>query len=193
MKTIAVYCASSLGADPVYRNAATTLGKLLAQRHIRLVYGGGNVGLMGQIASTMLFHGGHVTGVLPEFFQTWDIGQIDLPELRIVQSMHERKALMEKLADGFIALPGGLGTLEELAEILTWAQLGLHHKPVGLLNVAGYYDHLIAFFNHAVGTKLLKEKNLQALLVSSDPVELLEMMAAWKGARESQEIAPSQL
>jgi len=107
--------------------------------------------------------------------------------------MHERKALMEKLADGFIALPGGLGTLEELAEILTWAQLGLHHKPVGLLNVAGYYDHLIAFFNHAVGTKLLKEKNLQALLVSSDPVELLEMMAAWKGARESQEIAPSQL
>src|SRR3954462_3128799 len=140
MKKIAVFCGSSLGGDAAFARAAEELGVLLAREHISLIYGGGNIGLMGKLATAALAAGGHVTGVIPKFMMTKEVGNIDLPDLRLVNSMHERKALMAELADGFIAMPGGFGTLEEFSEILTWSQLGLHAKPkpLGLLNVAGF-------------------------------------------------------
>src|ERR1043165_9134848 len=134
MKSIAVFCGSSLGADVAYVHAAEDMGRLLAQQNLRLIYGGGNIGLMGKLATAAQAAGGYVIGVIPQFMMDKEIGRIDLPELKVVASMHERKALMAELAAGFIALPGGYGTLEEFCEILTWGQLGLHNKPFGMLN-----------------------------------------------------------
>lgn len=179
LTSIAVYCGSSLGGDPAYAEAATLLGTALASRKIALIYGGGNLGLMGALASSVLHHGGHVTGVLPDFFLQHDLGhELKVSELHVVKSMHERKALMAELADAFIALPGGIGTLEELAEVLTWAQLGLHAKPVGLLNTSGFFDHLLHFLDHAVSQKFLKQKNRNLILVSPDPARLLDQLTA---------------
>lgn len=176
MKSIAVFCGSSLGADAHYALAAQALGQLLADQKISLIYGGGNIGLMGKLATAALNAGAHVTGVIPSFLMQKEIGNIDLPDLRIVNSMHDRKALMADLADGFIALPGGFGTLEEFCEILTWAQLGLHQKPFGLLNVAGFYDHFLAFIDNAVARQLIKPKHRRLLMSSPDPAELLALL-----------------
>ena len=150
MKRVCVFCGSSTGARPSYARTAVKLGKILAKRQIGLVYGGGNVGLMGLIADSVLEHGGDVIGVIPRFLVHKEVAHQHLKDLRIVESMHERKALMADLSDGFIALPGGYGTLEEFCEIVTWAQLQLHPKPCGLLNVEGFYDSLLQFLDHAV-------------------------------------------
>ena len=149
---------------------------ILAKRQIGLVYGGGNVGLMGLIADSVLEHGGDVIGVIPRFLVHKEVAHQHLKDLRIVESMHERKALMADLSDGFVALPGGYGTLEEFCEIVTWAQLQLHHKPCGLLNVEGFYDALLAFLDHAVAEQFLKASNRKLILCSADPEELLNMI-----------------
>lgn len=190
MKKIAVFCGSSLGADVAYIHAAEALGTLLAQQKIGLIYGGGNIGLMGKLATAALAAGGHVTGIIPQFMLDKEIGRIDLPDLRVVDSMHARKALMAELADGFIALPGGFGTLEEFCEMLTWGQLGLHRKPFGLLNVAGFYDHFLAFIDHAVARGLIKPKHRSLMLTAHEPAALLEMMHNWKPVTGPKWITP---
>lgn len=190
MRSIAVFCGSSLGAETAFALAAETLGTLLAAQGIRLVYGGGNIGLMGKIATATLAAGGQVTGVIPRFMMDKEIGKIELTDLRIVGSMHERKAVMNELAEGFVALPGGFGTLEEFCEVLTWGQLGLHGKPLGLLNTAGFYDHFLAFLDHATARALIKPKHRAILLTAAEPGELLEKMKAWKPATGKKWITP---
>ncbi len=190
MRSIAVFCGSSLGADVRFAAAAQALGTLLAHERVRLVYGGGNIGLMGKVATAALAVGGQVSGVIPRFMMDKEIGKIDLPDLRIVDSMHARKALMNELSDGFIALPGGFGTLEEFCEVLTWGQLGLHAKPLGLLNTAGFYDHFLAFLDHATARGLIKAKHRAMLLTSDEPAELLSKMRTWKPHPEKKWITP---
>jgi len=150
MKTIAVYCGSSSGNNEIYREQAAVTGRFLAQKGIDLVFGGGKVGLMGVLADAALEAGGKVTGVIPGFLQTKEVAHEKLTELIVVENMHARKALIHDMSDGFIALPGGYGTLEELFEMLTWGQLGLHPKPVGLLNIAGFFDHILASLDHLI-------------------------------------------
>jgi uncharacterized protein (TIGR00730 family) len=176
MKRVCVYCGSSGGANPVHREAAVNLGALLAKRGIGLVYGGGNVGLMGVIADAALDAGGEGIGVIPSALMDKELGHTDVTKLHVVGSMHERKQLMADLSDGFIALPGGIGTLEELFETFTWLQLGFHSKPVGLLNVAGFYDHLLTFLGHASAEQFLRAEHLDSLLVESNCGPLLERM-----------------
>ena len=155
IKSICVYCGSSSGADPDFAKHAGVLGRLLADKDLCLIYGGARVGLMGAVANAALNAGGKVTGVMPDFLVRKEVAHQALTELKIVKSMHERKTIMAELADAFIALPGGLGTLEELFEVLTWAQLRLHSKPCGLLNTNSYFDHLITFLDHSVSQGLL--------------------------------------
>lgn len=174
MKSICVFCGSSLGSRPIYQDAAKQLGQTLAARNLQLVYGGGNVGLMGVIADAVLAAGGEVVGVIPEFLVSKEIAHAGLTQLHTVPSMHDRKALMADLADGFIALPGGYGTLEEFCEILTWAQLGLHQKPQGLLNIGGYYDPLLTLFDQAVAEKFLRADLRKIVIEASDPDSLLD-------------------
>ena len=176
MDRICVYCGSSPGRRPEYAAAAREVGIELNRRGIGLVYGGGSVGLMGELARTVIKGGGNVIGVLPDHLVHEEIAFLDLADLRVVGSMHERKALMAELADGFIALPGGLGTLEELFEALTWAQLGLHAKPCGVLDVCGYYSGMIEFINHAVAEQFVQRSNVDALLVERDAARLLASM-----------------
>lgn len=176
MKKITVFCGSSMGDQENFKISATGLGKLLAQKNIGLVYGGARVGLMGAVALGCLEAGGWVTGVLPRFLGSKEIAHDGLSELIWVDSMHERKTRMFELCDGFIALPGGFGTLEELFEILTWAQLGLHQKPVGLLNIDGYYDQLIGLVQLMVTRGFLKQINQDMLLVSNEAEDLLRQM-----------------
>src|SRR5215831_14246232 len=159
MKRICVFCASSSGSRPEYRLCAEELGAELAQRKIGLVYGGGNVGLMGALADSVLKAGGEAIGVIPEHLMAREIGHKGLTKLHVVHSMHERKALMADLSDAFVALPGGFGTLEEFCEVLTWSQLGLHVKPCGIVNVLDYYSPLLSMFDHAVQERLLKPEN----------------------------------
>jgi uncharacterized protein (TIGR00730 family) len=180
MKRISVFCGSSVGADAAYTEAAEELGRLFAREGIGLVYGGGNVGLMGKVATAAMEAGGHVTGVIPRFLLEKEIGKLDIQDLRVVGSMHERKALMAEISEGFIAMPGGFGTFEEFCEILTWGQLGLHQKPFGLLNVAGFYDHFIRFVDHAVASQFIKPRHRGLLLTSDSPEGLLAAMRAWK-------------
>ena len=182
MERISVFCGSAKGKDPAFALAAAALGKELAARKITLVYGGGNIGLMGIIADAVLAHQGQVIGVIPGFMMAKEIDHPGLTELRIVSSMHERKATMAELSDGFIALPGGFGTLEEFCEILSWAQLGLHCKPFGILSTAGYYQHFLAFLDHAVGEGLLKSKHRALVIEAQEPIALVEKMLAWKPA-----------
>ncbi|NUQ62513.1 MAG: TIGR00730 family Rossman fold protein [Pirellulales bacterium] len=174
MKSICVFLGSSPGRLPEYRQAAVHLGEELAGRGLRLIYGGGSIGLMTVIADRVLAEGGEVIGVIPQALVDKEVAHLGLTDLRIVGSMHERKALMADLADGFIALPGGMGTLEELCEILTWAQLGLHRKPCGLLDIAGYYDGLKRFFDHMVEERFLREEHRRLLLIAQDAGELLD-------------------
>jgi uncharacterized protein (TIGR00730 family) len=176
MKRIAVFCGSSAGNEDNYRSQATLLGKTLAKQNIELVYGGAKVGLMGLIADGVLSEGGKVIGVLPNFLRSKEIAHTRLTELILVESMHERKTKMNDLCDGVIALPGGFGTLEELFEMLTWAQLGLHRKPIALLNTDGFYDALNILIQNMVDKGLLKEVNQRMLLVSDNIDDLLDKM-----------------
>ena len=180
MKTVCVYCGSSEGRDPAYAEAARALGREVAARGLGLVYGGSSVGIMRVVADAALERGGRVTGVIPEALVRKEIAHRGLTELRVTGSMHERKTVMAELSDAFVALPGGIGTLEEIFEAWTWGQLGLHAKPCGLLNVAGYWDRLVAFLDHAVAERFLKEANRATLLVSEDPAELLDRFAAYR-------------
>ena len=179
-RRICVFCGSNLGFSPAYRAAAATVGALLARREIELVYGGGDIGLMGVLANTVLDEGGRVIGVIPESLIAKEVGHQGLTELRAVGSMHVRKALMADLSDGFIALPGGYGTFEEFCEVVTWSQLGLHAKPCGLLNVEGYYDPLLALFDHAVKEGFLRSENRRLVLEDGNPQQLFEKMSAFR-------------
>ncbi|MFC7522874.1 TIGR00730 family Rossman fold protein [Parapedobacter sp. GCM10030251] len=176
MNNVVVFCGSSKGTDTIYEEQAYLLGKTLADSGIGLVYGGAKVGLMGAVANGALQHGGRVIGVLPYFLQTKEIAHTRLTELILVDTMHERKTKMNQLSDGIIALPGGFGTLEEFFEMLTWGQLGLHRKPMGLLNTKGFYDQLIELARHMVEKGFLKEINRQMLMWSADIPDLLHQM-----------------
>ena len=176
MKRITVFCGSSAGSDGTLMEQATLLGQTLAKQKIELVYGGSNVGLMTAVADGALGAGGIVIGVLPDFLRAKEVAHLGLTELLIVESMHERKMKMNELCDGVIALPGGFGTLEELFEMLTWAQLGLHKKPIAILNINGFYDALIMLLNNMVDNGFLKSVNKEMLLVSSDIEDLLHKM-----------------
>lgn len=176
MKRITVFCGSNFGTDEIYEKQAFRLGEILAQRHIGLVYGGANVGLMNAVAEGTLSKGGEVTGVLPVFIKDKGIAHKNLSELIIVNTMHERKTKMNELSDGVIALPGGFGTLEEFFETLTWGQLGLHRKPVGLLNINGFYDSLKILAQTMVEKGFLKEANRKMLLISDDIEKLIDQM-----------------
>lgn len=180
MKYVCVFCGSSMGKRPAYKLAAQAMGETLAQQGLSLVYGGGNVGLMGVVADATLAAGGEVIGVIPEFLVAKEIAHTGLTKLHVVSSMHDRKALMADLSDAFIALPGGCGTLEEFCEILTWSHLGLHQKPQGLLNVEGYYEPLLQLFDQAVIEQLLKPELRSMVLEASDPEYLLDLMVSYK-------------
>ena len=176
MSAICVYCGSSPGKDPAFLRAARELGTLLAKRGHTLVYGGGNVGLMGAAADAALAAGGRVVGVIPDHLVRWEVGHNGLTEQHVVASMHERKAKMVSLADGFLALPGGVGTLEEIIEVFVWMQLGLHAKPCALLNVNGYYDPLINFLAHMTDQRFLRPEQLSQLIVAREPSEALDRL-----------------
>jgi uncharacterized protein (TIGR00730 family) len=180
--SICVFAGSSLGAAPQFAEVAGDLGREIVRRGYGLVYGGGNVGLMGVLADAVLAAGGHVTGVIPEFLVDRELAHAGLSELRVVRSMHERKDAMAQLSDGFIALPGGFGTLEELFEVLTWGQLGLHDKPCGLLNVCGYYDGLLAFLDAMVAAQLAKDAQREMVLVAGEPRALLDRFDAYRAS-----------
>ncbi|SDM86978.1 TIGR00730 family Rossman fold protein [Bacillus sp. OK048] len=174
MKRLAVYCGSSLGASEAYKIGAIQLGKELAKRNITLVYGGSSIGLMGAVADTVLGEGGNVIGVIPRVLEQREISHRGLTELYKVETMHERKAKMVELADGFVVMPGGTGTLEEFFEVFTWGQIGLHKKPCGLLNIHHYYDPLISLFDHMIDQKFLQEKFRSMAIIEDEPAALLE-------------------
>lgn len=179
MDRICVYCGSSEGWTSTYAEAARAFGRTLAGRDIDLVYGGGDIGLMGELADATLAAGGEAHGVIPEALQQRELAHRGLTTLEVVDSMHARKARMADLADGFVALPGGFGTLEELLEVLTWAQLGFHRNPCGLLNVDGYFDQLVAFFDHQTTEGFVREAHRDLLTVGGDAEELLDAFAAY--------------
>jgi uncharacterized protein (TIGR00730 family) len=183
MRRICVFCGSSPGSRPEYRAAAEEMAAQLARRKIGLVYGGGNVGLMGVIADAVLGAGGDVQGVIPEHLMAREVGHKGLTKLHVVRSMHERKALMADLSDAFVALPGGFGTLEEFCEVVTWTQLGLHAKPCGILNVLGFYSPLLRMFDHAVEERFLKPENRELVLARDKPAELLQALERWRPVR----------
>lgn len=183
MERICVFCGSSPGADPAYAEAAADLGRLLAGRGLTLVYGGGHVGLMGVLADAALAAGGRVTGVIPEALAAKELAHGGLTELVVVGSMHERKALMSELSDAFIALPGGIGTLEEWFEVWTWSQLGFQPKPCGMLNVAGYYGHLLAFLDHMTAERFLSPPHRSMAIVEDRADRLLDRLASYQPPR----------
>jgi uncharacterized protein (TIGR00730 family) len=177
---ICVFCGSSVGARPAYRLAAERLGALLAARSIGLVFGGGGIGLMGVIADAVMAAGGEAIGVIPEGLQRREVGHNGLTRLHVVETMHQRKAMMAYLSDAFIALPGGFGTVEELTEIITWSQLGIQVKPCGLLNIEGYWDGLLAFLDHAISEKFIRPENRELVVVASNEAEMLDKIVSWK-------------
>jgi hypothetical protein len=182
MKSICVYCGSSIGKDPAYAKAARNLAKAMVDDNIALVYGGGKVGLMGAIADEVLRLGGEATGVIPKALMDKEVGHAGLTRLHIVKDMHERKAMMAELSDGFIAMPGGIGTFEELFEVFTWSRLGFHDKPIGLLNVSGFYDGLIAFLKHTVAQGFLSEEQASLLMHGPEAGALVEAFKAFRPA-----------
>jgi uncharacterized protein (TIGR00730 family) len=184
MKRIAVYCGSNHGARPEYAAAAKDLGTLLAREKIELVYGGGMVGLMGILADSVLQNGGHVIGVIPEKLVIKEVVHEKLPDLRVVKTMHERKALMAELSDGFIALPGGYGTFEEFFEVLAWGQLGWHQKPFGLLDIAGFYSHLHKFLDHTRNEGFIRPQHRALVLVEDSAEKILARMQSFRPAQE---------
>lgn len=173
MKSVCVFCGGNPGRNPAYLEAARSFGEQLARNGLELVYGGAQVGLMGAVADAALVHGGEVYGVIPEFIAAREIAHLGVTKLEVVSSMHERKAKMADRADAFVALPGGFGTLDEIFEILTWSQLGLHRKPCAVLNIAGYFDGLLTFLDHAAEEQLLRPEYRAMLLVESDPARLV--------------------
>ncbi len=183
--SICVYCGSRHGARPAYTAAAVALGREIGERGWQLVYGGGKVGLMGEVADATLAAGGRVVGVIPQTLQDREVGHPGLHELHVVQTMHQRKQMMAERADVFIALPGGIGTLEELYEVWTWRQLGYHDQPIGLLNTAGYYDELLAFMDRTVSEGFLAAEQRAELVVGTDPRALLSLLAAAVGAADA--------
>lgn len=191
MKAVCVFCGSKSGNKPAYEQMAITVGNLFVDRGIDLVYGGGSIGLMGVIADTLLARGGHVYGVIPQHLRQLEVQHDAATEMHIVANMHERKAMMGDLSDGFLTLPGGLGTLEELFEVLSWAQLGIHQKPIGLLNVDGYFDSLLAFVDTCVSEGFTREKYRRLLLVDDDPVRLLDAMAGYSAPSVELPLKPS--
>jgi uncharacterized protein (TIGR00730 family) len=180
VRRICVFCGSSAGARPAYAEATAEVARLLAGQGKGVVYGGGHVGLMGVLADTAMATGGEVIGVMPQALVDREIGHTEISELRVVGSMHERKALMADLSDAFIALPGGAGTLEELFEVYTWAQLGLHDKPCGLLDVEDYFSGLVGFLDHAVDERFLREEHRAMLIVEREPRALIERLAEFE-------------
>ena len=183
MRRICVYCGSNSGARDDYTNAAQELADVLVRREFELVYGGAAVGIMGVIATRVLEQGGTVHGVIPKLLMEKELAHPNLSELHVVESMHDRKSLMATLSDGFIAMPGGFGTLEELIEILTWGQLQVHDKPCGLLNVCGYFDHLLKYLDHAVNEGFLRQENREMLLHDSEPVGLMQQFERYTAPR----------
>jgi uncharacterized protein (TIGR00730 family) len=183
MKRICIFCGSSTGTRPEYAETARTIGRALVRRGIGLVYGGGCVGLMGIVADAVMGGGGEVVGVIPEALVTRELAHGDITQLIVVHSMHERKAKMAELSDAFIALPGGYGTFEEFCEILTWAQLGLHRKPCGILNVNDYYEPLLRLFDNAVAEGFLRPANRRLVIEETDPSRLLEMLEDYTPAQ----------
>ena len=183
IRRLAIFCGSNPGARPEYMEAARSLGRLLAQRGIGIVYGGSNVGLMAALADAMTDEFGDIIGVIPRMLVEREVANKALTDLRIVDSMHQRKAMMAELADGFIALPGGIGTLEEFFETWTWAQLGMHTKPCGLLNVAGYFDPLLEFLDHAVAERFVRDVHRAMVVVESDPAALLARFESYEPPR----------
>ena len=192
MERVCVFSGSSAGAHPDYVRAAEELGRALAAQGVGLVYGGASVGLMGAVADAVLDAGGEAVGVIPQALVDREIAHRGLSDLRIVSSMHERKALMAELADGFAALPGGMGTLEELCEVYTWTQLGLHSKPLGLLDVRGYYAQLVAFLDHTVEERFMTPEHREMLLVERRAAALLEAFRRWQAPVRSKWIDRSQ-
>jgi uncharacterized protein (TIGR00730 family) len=180
MQTVCVFCGSSGGGDPVYAEAARQLGAALAAHGLDLVYGGGHVGLMGVVADAVLAAGGKVVGVINRALVEKELAHKGLTELRVVETMHQRKALMADRADAFIALPGGFGTLDELFEILTWRQLGMHDKPIGLFNVAGYFDPLLGWIDHAVRERFVKPKHRELLLIADAPERMVALLQSYR-------------
>jgi uncharacterized protein (TIGR00730 family) len=180
MDKICVFCGSSTGQNPIYGEAASALGKQLAKKGIGLVYGGGNVGLMGILADAVLSLAGNCLGVIPQSIADLEIAHLGLSELHIVSDMPQRKQLMTELSDGFIAMPGGFGTLDELSEVLTYNQLRIYDKPVGLLNVNGYFNGLLNYLDHCVAERFVRDEHRQNIMVSDDPGELIELMRAYE-------------
>jgi uncharacterized protein (TIGR00730 family) len=178
MKSIAVYCGASSGANPLYADAARDLARALVEHNIGLVYGGGKVGLMGVIADEVLRLGGEATGVIPRALLEREVGHPGLTRMFVVKDMHERKAMMSGLAEGFIAMPGGMGTLEELFEMVTWAQLGIHAKPIGLYNVNGFYDGLVSFVGHLQGEGFVRPQHAELMMLEPDPDALVRRLRA---------------
>ena len=178
MRRICVFCGSSPGAQPAYAEAARAMGRALVARGLGLVYGGGSVGLMGIVADAVLEAGGDVQGVIPDYLLKMEVGHDGCSELHVTGSMHDRKRLMFELADGFVAMPGGLGTFEEIFEVLTWAQLGMHDKPCGLLDVAGYWQPVVAALDHAVAERFVRSQHRALLMAESSPEALLDAFAA---------------
>ncbi len=193
IKRITVFCGSSFGTESVYGEQAYELGKILVQNTIGLVYGGANVGLMGAVADGVIENGGEAIGVLPHFLKGKEIAHENLTELILVDTMHERKTKMNELSDGVITLPGGYGTLEEFFEMLTWAQLGLHQKPIGILNINGFYDELLAFVQTMVNKGFLKSVNQDMLLVDDSIAGLLDKMRSYKAPEVSKWIKKEEL
>lgn len=180
MKRLAIFCGSSNGSSKVYKEDAIKLGKELAKREITLVYGGASVGIMGAVADSVLNEGGEVIGVIPKLLEDREISHTNLTELYIVDTMHERKAKMAELADGFIALPGGPGTLEEFFEVFTWAQIGLHQKPCGILNINNYYNPLLDLLDHMVEQEFLQEKYRSLAILDSNPKALIDKLYTYE-------------
>ena len=180
MKSICIFCGSSAGNSEEYLKAAKQLGNILAKEKIKLVYGGAKVGLMGIVADTVLENNGEVIGVMPRSLVEKEVAHNSLTELKIVDTMHERKAIMHELSDAFIAMPGGLGTLDEIFESLTWGQLDIHKKPCAFYNISGYYDKLLDFIRHSIDEGFINQKHLEMILVASKPEELLEKRSHYK-------------
>jgi len=192
VRRVCVFCGSSTGNDPRYRHAAEGVGRLLASRGLGLVFGGGSVGLMGVVADAALVAGGDVIGVIPHALDARELAHREVADMRVVPSMHARKALMAELSDGFIALPGGLGTFEELFEVATWGQLGIHRKPVGVLNVAGYFDPLVALLDHAVSEGFVSSENRHLIVVGASEEALLDRLLAHRHPSVPEWIRPEQ-
>jgi uncharacterized protein (TIGR00730 family) len=185
MNSICVYCGANFNGDPVLRSAISALAQVFADQQIRLVYGGGSVGVMGLIADDVLERNGLVTGVIPQFLLDLEVGHKEVTELIVTENMHQRKQKMADLSDGFIILPGGFGTLEEFFEVLTWLQLGLHNKAIGVLNIGGFYDHLFSQLDVMVEQRFLKQHNRDLVINSSDPAELVAKMKEFKAVPEA--------